>query len=343
MQQLSLPKSFYFVSRNQPIELSAAAAERLRWLKAWQRLRAEGYSSQRAAELLKQPRATLYRWQKRVDEQGLRGLEERSRRPKRCRRPEWTPELAEAVLAYREEYGWDKVKLAKLLKDEGWQTSASTVGRIMVRLKARGVLREPLRNGIRQYKKRRLRRPHATRKPKGYAIRRPGDLVQVDTLDLRPMPGEVVKQFTARDMVSRWDVIEAYSRITARNARSFLETLLARSPYPVRAIQVDGGSEFQAEFEQACAEKQIQLFVLPPRSPKLNGHVERAQRTHTEEFHDRYMGDLELRKLNRAMREWEHVYNHIRPHYSLDLQTPAEYLASHFPEMTPIPKPSHMS
>jgi hypothetical protein len=25
------------------------------------------------------------------------------------------------------------------------------------------------------------------------------------------------------------------------------------------------------------------LFVLPPRSPKLNGHVERAHRTHTEE------------------------------------------------------------
>ena len=28
------------------------------------------------------------------------------------------------------------------------------------------------------------------------------------------------------------------------------------------------------------------LFVLPPRSPKLNGHVERAQRTHKEEFYE---------------------------------------------------------
>jgi hypothetical protein len=28
------------------------------------------------------------------------------------------------------------------------------------------------------------------------------------------------------------------------------------------------------------------LFLLPPRSSKLNGAVERAQRTHTEELHE---------------------------------------------------------
>lgn len=335
MQQLALPKSFYYVSQNRPVELREAAHHRLRWLRVWQRLMTEeGYSSQRAAELVKIPRSTLYRWQKRMNDRGLKGLEEDSRRPKSCRRPQWTPELAEAVQELREQYGWDKVKLAHHLKKHGWQTSASTVGRILNRLKARGVLREPLRNGIRQYN-RRPKRPYAVRKPKGYRIRRPGDLVQVDTLDLRPLPGKVVKQFTARDMISRWDVIEAYSRITARNARSFLNTLLERSPYPVRAIQVDGGSEFRAEFEGACAEKGIHLFVLPPRSPKLNGHVERAQRTHTEEFHDRYMGELDLKSLNQAMREWEYVYNQIRPHYSLDLKTPAEYLADHFERLAP--------
>jgi len=112
---------------------------------------------------------------------------------------------------------------------------------------------------------------------------------------------------------------------------------------PGRAVQVDGGSEFQAKFEQDCADKGIQVFVLPARSPNLNGHVERAQRTHTEEFHDRYMGELELRQLNQAMTEWKHVYNHIRPHNSLDLQTPAEYLANHFPEMAPTPILSQMS
>jgi hypothetical protein len=40
---------------------------------------------------------------------------------------------------------------------------------------------------------------------------RPGDLVQVDTLDVRPLPGLVFKQFTARDVESRWDVLELRS------------------------------------------------------------------------------------------------------------------------------------
>ena len=62
--------------------------------------------------------------------------------------------------------------------------------------------------------------------------------------------------------------------------------MLHRIPFPVRALQVDGGSEFYADFEAACQRKEIPLFVLPPKSPKLNGHVERANRTHTEEFYE---------------------------------------------------------
>ena len=63
-----------------------------------------------------------------------------------------------------------------------------------------------------------------------------------------------------------------------------------------------------------------------PRSPKLDGHVERAQRTHTEEFYEVYPDDLGIVPLNQALREWEWVYNNIRPHQSLRYLTPGEYL-----------------
>ncbi len=53
----------------------------------------------------------------------------------------------------------------------------------------------------------------------------------------------------------------------------------------MKAIQVDGGSEFEATFEEECQKRGIRLFVLPARSPKLNGAVEQAHRTHTEEFY----------------------------------------------------------
>jgi transposase InsO family protein len=111
--------------------------------------------------------------------------------------------------------------------------------------------------------------------------------------------------------------------------------LIERMPFPVRAIQVDGGSEFQGEFEQACARRQVRLFVLPPRSPKLNGCVERAQRTHKEEFYAYYDGDMDLKNLNRAFRPWERVYNTIRPHHSLGRRTPARYLQECFPTLAP--------
>ena len=56
-------------------------------------------------------------------------------------------------------------------------------------------------------------------------------------------------------------------------------------PFPVRALSVDNGSEFMAEFEATCAERGIACSPAA-RSPKLNGTVERANRTHTEEFYE---------------------------------------------------------
>ena len=108
---------------------------------------------------------------------------------------------------------------------------------------------------------------YAVRKPKGYLVVEPGNLVQLDTLDVRPVPCIVLKHFTARDVVSRWDVVEAHTRATATTAAGFLDALQAWMPFPVRAIQVDGGSEFQAGFEQACQQRDILLFTLPPAPP----------------------------------------------------------------------------
>lgn len=161
--------------------------------------------------------------------------------------------------------------------------------------------------------------------------RAPGDLVELDTLDVRPLPGVVRKHLTARDCVSRWDVLEVYSQGTAATAPRFLEALEARMPFPIQALQVDGGSEFAAGFEEACQRRGLRLFVLPPRSPKLNGHVERAQRTHTEEFYECYEGEGELSALRPALRAWEDTYNHVRPHQALGYLTPAEFLAHHGP------------
>jgi putative transposase len=121
-------------------------------------------------------------------------------------------------------------------------------------------------------------------------------------------------------------VIQAHSRATASAAAQFPDTLQHRMPFPIRAVQVDGGSQFAAEFEQACQQRGLHLFVLPPRSPKLNSAVERANRTHTQEFYQVTACSLEMKKLNRELRQWENIYSTVRPHQSLGYLTPQQFL-----------------
>jgi transposase InsO family protein len=97
-------------------------------------------------------------------------------------------------------------------------------------------------------------------------------------------------------------------------------------PFAVRAVQVDGGSEFFAEFEAACQSRGIKLFELPPKSPKLNGAVERANRTHTEEFYEVYDCTWTTEGLNPQLIEWEGIYNTLRPHQALGYLTPQQFV-----------------
>jgi transposase InsO family protein len=235
-------------------------------------------------------------------------------------------ELVVAIQKLREEYPrWGKDKLVILLRSDGFICYASTVGRIIHRLKERGVLKEPIRNHVSAHR-RGLKRPYAIRKPKDYEIKEPGDLIQLDTLDIRPLPGVVLKHFTAHDVLSRWNVIGVHSRATALTASHFLDTLKSRMPFPVRAIQVDGGSEFEAIFEEECQRHGIKLFVLPPHSPKLNGGVERAHWTHTGEFYEVTESSFDISELRSELLEWERVYDTVRPHQALDYLTPLEFL-----------------
>jgi putative transposase len=340
MRLVGLPYPFYYFSKHKLVALSAAADQRMQKLKIWEVLKKKGSGDQEVGRLLRVSRATLYRWRSRLREKGPKGLEAKSRRPRRIRRLGWSSELVESVLALREEYpSWGKDKLRVLLGRSGWQISSSTVGRILVDLKRRGLLHEPPR-GLVKYKKRRPSRKYAIRKPKDYPVEQPGDLVQVDTLDVHPLDQAAVKHFTARDVISRWDVLEAHARATAHTASEFLDTLLARMPFKVKAIQVDGGSEFRAGFEEACQQLGLKLFVLPPRSPKLNGRVERAHRTHLEEFYAVIPDSAQLDKLNIALYKWERVYNQIRPHQALDYLTPAEYIQKYHPSVASLE--SHM-
>lgn len=304
-------------------ELSREALKRLKWFDYYESC---GNNARLTCRHFGISPQTFYRWKKRYMSNNLASLEDRSHRPTRVRQPTYPDELVEAVLILRERYPrWGKDKLAVMLQDNGQEASASTVGRILRRLKERGRLLEPLPNHI-SARKRRRQRPYATRKPKEYQAKEAGDIIELDTLYVSPLPGVLLKHFTAHDIVSRWNVLSVYSRATSTTAASFLDVLTERMPFPVRAIQVDGGGEYAAVFEEECQRRGIRLFILPPRSPKLNGGVERAHRTHTEEFYEVTDSTFELAELRKDLLEWERVYNTVRPHQSLRYLTPLKYL-----------------
>ena len=307
-------------------------------------VRSSGGDIRLACEHYQVSRATVYRWRAQFKPRSLKSLEERSRRPHRVRHGEWSRELERTVKRLREQYGWGKDKLVVLVRREGLHTSASTVGRILTSLKRRRLLSEPEKQSVRT-RRRITNRPHAERKPKDWPVEAPGDLVQVDTVDLNRHLSEHRKQFTARDTISRWDVIEAHTRATSGLAAQFLDTLESHSPYPIKAIQVDGGSEFAGEFEQECKRRDIRLFALPPRSPKLNGRVERAQRTHREEYYERYAIPQTIAEHNRDLNRWQEIYNTIRPHQAIGQRTPLQVLQDFgiVPKVPPPPCLSQMS
>jgi transposase InsO family protein len=286
----------------------------------WHQARRDGLTAGQAAKAVGTPLSTLYRWAK--------DASRKSRRPKTIRKATWTSKLVQAVEDWRlEEPMWGKAKIVVKLIEQGFKVSEATVGRILAHLVKRGVV-EPvptIRKAART-RKWSAKRRFAERLPKSAKAKEPGEIVQLDTVYLTLAPGHIAKQFTAYDPVAKWTVAKAYRRATAASAALFLDKLLSDMPFKVDAIQVDGGSEFMAEFETACRDRAIKLYVLPPKSPQINGAVERCNGSWRYEFYAVYDLPTTVEDLNPLIDAFQHRYNTHRPHGALGGKTPAQYL-----------------
>ncbi|MGZ3749629.1 MAG: integrase core domain-containing protein [Flavisolibacter sp.] len=95
--------------------------------------------------------------------------------------------------------------------------------------------------------------------------------------------------------------------------------------FPIQRVQTDWGTEFFNDlFQYELAEHFVKFRPIKPRSPHLNGKVERSQLSEKSEFYatiprkERNMG------LAPRLLEWQQFYNHKRPHASLNGKTPHE-------------------
>jgi transposase InsO family protein len=164
-----------------------------------------------------------------------------------------------------------------------------------------------------------------------YEKPQPGHRLQLDVKFLERIAGSRRRlyQFTAIDDCTRIRVLKIYDACNQRTAMQFIDEVFRRLPFRVHVVQTDNGAEFQSEFHWYLERLDIRHVYIRPRTPRLNGKVERSHRVDDQEFYqlldqDGISDDIHL--FNEKLREWEDYYNYHRPHGALDGQTPYERL-----------------
>jgi transposase InsO family protein len=263
-------------------------------------------------------RKTFYKWKKRQAAGGDAALCDRARTPHRV--PHATPrEVVTKIVYLRQTYHFGPRRIADYLRRfHQVSVAVSTVHRILGR---HGMSRLPANQKY---------RPHAKRW-KRYEKPRPGHRLQMDVKFLERIPGtgKRLYQFTAIDDCTRIRVLKVFDSCTQRAAIRFVDDVIRRLPFRVQVIQTDNGAEFQSDFHWHVESQDIRHVYIQPRTPHLNGKVERSHRVDDEEFYqlldrDGVTDDVHL--FNEKLRAWEDYYNYDRPHGALGGQTPYERL-----------------
>ena len=107
----------------------------------------------------------------------------------------------------------------------------------------------------------------------------------------------------------------------------FYEMFKEVFPYKIKQWQNDNGHENVGEFEKKLKEEKVRQVFSYPRCPKINAYIERFNRTLREEFID-VNGVLikEDEEFKNLLIDWLVYYNSKRPHFSLNLKAPLEFL-----------------
>lgn len=270
---------------------------------------------------------SLERWVAVYKQRGADALEPHSTRPKT--HPEETPiHHKERVIALRKKTKLCALKLSWRLQKEGLNLHERTIGKI---LKIEGL--------VRKYRVRRVKYKYFK------ATLQPGELIEIDVKYVpRTVEGMQYFQYTAIDCASRWRHLAIYDEQANHHSIQFLIEVLARFPYPVRAIKTDNHSTFTNYYtsmnkrsdmtvktvhalDRFCAAQNIIHYLIDPGKPAQNGKVERSHREDQEKFYDKhsFVSVVDLRK---KLVVWNTHYNNLE-HCGLNGKTPNEFLADY--------------
>jgi transposase InsO family protein len=275
-------------------------------------------------------RSTVFNWQQAFKSSGKRllSLIPKSSKPNNVRRMNTHPlVLAEICRLRKKHYRLGKKKLYFLIKRYCRKTNInypaiSTIGKIIKRNqiffdKPTYGYHDPNRKRYQFRKKTRvIYAPKPTK----------GGYVELDTIET--IIGTVRRYtVTAIDVKLKVAYAQTFKSPTSTNALVVFKTLQRMLPIAIHTIQTDNGSEFMGEFDQYCIAKHIKHVFIYPKHSKVNGVIERFNRSIQEEWLDIYQEDLvELTAGNARIMEYLNFYHNDRIHEGLGDKTPAMIL-----------------
>lgn len=318
--------------------VSEQASQRLKILVFWQE-----YGLAATHDAFDVSRRTLYGWRERYRQgaENVAALEPESRAPTHRRQRHWPAEVIGEIRRLRQAHpNLGKAKLHPLLKPfcaihDCACPSERTIGRLIA--EQPGKLRQrPWRLGPKG-QPRVVRRRERAHKPKGFRATFPGQCVALDTIE-RFRDGIRRYVITLTDLDSRFAFALATTSHASRAAAQFFTLAQIAFPLPIHAVLTDNGCEFARHFAQALAEQALCHWHTYPRTPKMNAHAERFNRTLQEEFIDYHEPLLftDLLAFNNALFDYLLWFDAQRPHYALDQHTPIQRLIQSAPQQCNI-------
>lgn len=303
------------------------AGQRLKIIKFYTK-----YGESETKEAFGVDRKTIFVWKKRLNSsQGkLTSLIPTSTKPINARGMETDPRVVTFIKTLREAHPrLGKEKIYPLLvsfceKGEITPIKESTIGKVIKRnklfyQKTGRIYHNPASKCAKRTKTKRLRIRYAPKhKDMGH--------LQMDTI-LRFQDGIKYYLYTAIDAKGKFAFCLPFKTLTSSNTLDFYQKLIQVMPYKIKSVQTDNGLEFLGAFEAYLKRMNIEHLFTYPRCPKINGIVERFNRSIQDEFVDSNLHLIHNQKIfSSKLADYLLFYNCVRVHKSLENTTPLAYL-----------------
>jgi len=299
-----------------PVNLSKAAKLRLSWMDYYRKTQDASLTCRHFG----MSRSLFYKWKKRYDQRGPKGLEEHSRRPQRLRTPTTPHAQVNLIRTLRRQHPeFSKYKLQIILqRDYDLVLSASTIGRIITRYQL--FFARPIQpKGVRY---RNVRK----RLPAELTGALPGQLIEVDVKHV-PLLGMKRYAFVAIDRATRRTSIHVATTISSRQGAVAWQKTMTQLGLTSPTVLTDNGSENLGAFAQLLKEMNIDHYFARPRTPKDKPYVERVIGTLERECIQWGGLATELAEQQEVIDAWLTKYHTYRPHQALGYLTPDAYAA----------------